>query len=337
MPGRLMPRKRSTLVLTGEQVEGLITMKEAIRVVEGAFREKGEGKVQMPPKLYITLDEFEGDFRVMPTYLLSSHAAGVKIVNVHPNNPTKYGLPTVMGTIVLLEPETGYPMCVMDGTWLTAIRTGAGSGVATKYLAKAGPISVAMIGAGVQARTQLMALAEVRPISSAKVYDLVPESSERFVKSMRRLMKGRLTSVSSVDEATQGADVIVTVTPARKPVLFSRYVRPGAHINAIGADAPGKQELDTEIMRRAKVVVDDMEQASHSGEVQTCLRKGLLPRDDIYAELGDIVAGKKKGRESDDEITVYDSTGLAIQDVSTALAVYRNAIRRHVGTRVSML
>ena len=335
-----MPRKgspRSTLVLTGKQVQGLITMKEAIRVVECAFRDKGEGKVQMPPKLYVTLDEFGGDFRVMPTYLLSSHAAGVKIVNVHPNNPTKYGLPTVMATIVLLEPETGYPMCVMDGTWLTAIRTGAGSGVATKYLAKAGPISIAMIGAGVQARAQLMALAQVRPILSVRVYDIVPQAAERFVESMRRIVKGKLTNVSSVDEATQEADVIVTATPAREPVLFSRHVRPGVHINAIGADAPGKQEVETEIVRRAKVVVDDMEQAGHSGEVQTCLREGLLTRGDIYAELGDIVAGKKKGRESDDEITIFDSTGLAIQDVSTALAVYKNATRRHVGTRVSML
>jgi len=325
------------LVLTGKQVQGLITMKEAIRVVECAFRDKGEGKVQMPPKLYVTLDEFGGDFRVMPTYLLSSHAAGVKIVNVHPNNPTKYGLPTVMATIVLLEPETGYPMCVMDGTWLTAIRTGAGSGVATKYLAKAGPISIAMIGAGVQARAQLMALAQVRPILSVRVYDIVPQAAERFVESMRRIVKGKLTNVSSVDEATQEADVIVTATPAREPVLFSRHVRPGVHINAIGADAPGKQEVETEIVRRAKVVVDDMEQAGHSGEVQTCLREGLLTRGDIYAELGDIVAGKKKGRESDDEITIFDSTGLAIQDVSTALAVYKNATRRHVGTRVSML
>jgi len=312
-------------------------MKEAIHVVEGAFNEKGEGKVQMPPKMYVTLDEFEGDFRVMPTYLLSSHAAGVKIVNVHPNNPKKHGLPTVMATIVLLEPETGYPICVMDGTWLTAIRTGAGAGVATKYLARPGPISVGMIGAGVQARTQLVALAEVRPISAVKVYDIVPESAEQFAKALGKLVGGRITSVNSVDEATEGVDVIVTATPAREPVLFSRHVRPGVHINAIGADAPGKQELDTEIMRRAKVVVDDMEQASHSGEVQTCLREGLLSRDDIYSELGDIVAGKKKGRESADEITVFDSTGLAIQDVSTALAVYWNAIKKHVGTKITML
>jgi len=312
-------------------------MKEAIRVVAGAFKEKGEGKVQMPPKVYITLDEFGGDFRVMPTYLLSSHAAGVKIVNVHPNNPKKHGLPTVMATIVLLEPETGYPICVMDGTWLTAIRTGAGAGVATEHLAKQGQVSVGIIGAGVQARTQLMALVDVRPVSAVRVYDISPESSERFVKDMGKLVAGRLTSVSSVDEATRGVDVIVTATPAKEPILFSKHVGPGVHINAIGADAPGKQELDTGIMTRAKVVVDDMEQASHSGEVQTCLREGLLTRDDIYAELGDIVAGKKKGRESDDEITVFDSTGLAIQDVSVALAVYRNAVKKRLGTRITML
>ncbi|HYA21628.1 MAG TPA: alanine dehydrogenase [Thermoproteota archaeon] len=328
---------RSTLILTGKQVQRLITMKEAIRVVAGAFKEKGEGKVQMPPKVYITLDEFGGDFRVMPTYLLSSHAAGVKIVNVHPNNPKKHGLPTVMATIVLLEPETGYPICVMDGTWLTAIRTGAGAGVATEHLAKQGQVSVGIIGAGVQARTQLMALVDVRPVSAVRVYDISPESSERFVKDMGKLVAGRLTSVSSVDEATRGVDVIVTATPAKEPILFSKHVGPGVHINAIGADAPGKQELDTGIMTRAKVVVDDMEQASHSGEVQTCLREGLLTRDDIYAELGDIVAGKKKGRESDDEITVFDSTGLAIQDVSVALAVYRNAVKKRLGTRITML
>lgn len=322
--------------MTGRQVERLITMREAIRVVESAFKEKGEGKVQMPPKVYVTLDEFEGDFRVMPGYLLSSHAAGVKIVNVHPNNPKKYNLPTVMATIVLLEPETGYPICMMDGTWLTAMRTGAGSGVATKYLAKEGQVSVGIIGAGVQARTQLMAIAEVRQISSAKVYDIAPESAKRFVKEMAKLVGGKLTSVGSVDEATSGVDVIVTATPAREPILFSRHVRPGIHINAIGADAPGKQELDTEILMRARVIVDDLEQASHSGEVQTCLRKGLFGRDHICAELGEIVAGKKNGRQSADEITVFDSTGLAIQDISVALAVYRNAIKTHVGTKISM-
>jgi len=312
-------------------------MKEAIEVVEQSFKEKGEGKVQMPPKMYINFDEFGGDFRVMPAYLMSSHAAGVKIVNVHPKNPREYGLPTVMATVILLEPETGFPMCVLDGTWLTAVRTGAAGGVAAKYLSRDSSTCIGMIGAGVQARAQLEALAEVRRIEAVRVYDISLEASRRFENLMREKVGAEILLAGSAEEATRGVDIIVTTTPSEKPVLLNEHVSQGMHINAIGADAPGKQELDTDILRRAKVVVDDIEQASHSGEVQTCLREGILTVDDLYGELGEIVAGIKKGRQSDMEITVFDSTGLAIQDVGTAQAVYRNALRRDVGTSIRMV
>jgi len=327
---------RRTLILTRREVQDLTSMEEAIQVVEQAFREKGEGRVQMPPKMYVNFDEFKGDFRVMPAYLASSRSAGVKIVNVHPCNPKEHGLPTVMATIILLEPQTGYPLCVMDGTWLTSLRTGAGSGVATKYLAKQGAVGVGFVGAGVQAKTQVKALSIVREINEVKVYDISPEARKKFIESTRGVTGARVSEAESVEEVASGVDVIVTTTPSTKPVLMDDHVSPGTHINAIGADAPGKQELDVAILKRAKVVVDDIEQASHSGEVQTCLKDGVIRRDDIYAELGDIVAGKKRGRERDDEITVFDSTGLAIQDVSMGWAVYRNALKKGVGVSVGM-
>jgi alanine dehydrogenase len=317
-------------LLTSEEIRQLITLREVIEVVEEAFKQKGEGGVQMPPKVYISFER--GDFRTMPAYLPAMRAAGVKIVNVHPKNPS-LGLPTVMATVLLLSPETGEPLAVMDGTWITAARTGAAGAVASKYLARGNSKEVGIVGAGVQARYQLLALAEVMEVDKVRVTSLT--KAEEYAIEMRKL--GFDVEPAPIREVVEKADILATTTPVTEPIVRNEWVREGIHINAIGADAPGKEELDPFILKRAKIVVDDYEQACHSGEVNVPLSRGLLRREEIYGELGEIVAGKKRGRESEREITIFDSTGLAVQDVAVAWVVYKKAEKKGVGRRIRLI
>lgn len=325
------------LLLSRKEIEGLISMREVIDAVEKAFQAKGLGKVQMPPKSYVNFEKYGGDFRVMPAYLEDMGAAGVKIVNVHPKNPKEYGLPTVMATILLLDPKTGAPLTIMDGTLITNLRTGAGGAVAAKYLARRDSRVVAMLGAGVQARTQLLGLCEVLNIEEVRINDVNAKNASRFAAEMKKELGVETKVFRRVKETVESADIIVTTTPSTKPILMNEHVRSGTHINAIGADAPGKQELDPAILLRAKVVVDDVEQAIHGGEINVPLAKGLISRSDIYADLGEIVTRKKPGRTSHDEITVFDSTGLAIQDIATDWYVYQKAKKLGKGKWVELL
>ena len=330
-------RALDVLFLTDKDVRSLLTMRDALGAVESAFKEKGFGRVQMPPKLYIFFKEYSGDLRVMPAYLERIGVAGVKVVNVHPRNPAKYGLPTVMATIVLIDPKSGAPICIMDGTRITAMRTGGAGGVAVKYLARKDSKVIGMIGAGTQARTQLMALKEVLPkIDKVRVFDKVTEHGEKYADEMGSSLGLDIRPVYEAREAVYGSDIVVTTTPSTEPVVMDEWVGNGTHINSIGADAPGKEELDPAVLKRAKIVVDDFEQAVHGGEINVPVSRGLIGREDIYAEIGEVVAGKKAGRTSDDEVTVFVSTGLAVQDVSTAWTVYKKAERLGVGKNIKM-
>ncbi|MEM2192330.1 MAG: alanine dehydrogenase [Candidatus Hadarchaeales archaeon] len=324
------------LFLSRSEVEKLLSMKEAIKAVEAAFRAKGLGKAQMPPKSYVFFPKYNGDFRVMPAYLENLNAAGVKIVNAHPENPRRYGLPTVMAIIVLVDPKTGVPLSVMDGTAITNIRTGAAGAVAAKYLARKDSKIVGLVGAGVQARTQLEALSYVFRIEEARVNDISTELAKKFAEEMGEKLGIKIKVERDTRIAIEGADIVVTTTPSRKPIVFDEWISPGMHINAIGADAPGKQELDPGILKRAKVVVDDIQQAIHSGEVNVPLSTGEIARSDIYGDLGEIVTGKKPGRTSRDEITVFDSTGLAVQDIATDWVVYKKALKMRVGKKIEL-
>jgi alanine dehydrogenase len=323
------------LLLREREVEELLSMREVIAVVEEAFRLKGEGKVQMPPKSYVFFPRHGGDFRVMPAYLEEGEEAGVKVVNVHPGNRER-GLPTVMATILLLDPSTGAPLAVMGGTLITTLRTGAAGAVAARYLARKDSRVVGMMGAGVQARAQLRGLREVLEIERVKVISSTPLHAERYAEEVRREYGIEAERVKGVREAVEGSDLVVTTTPSRQPLVRGEWVSEGTHLNAIGADAPGKQEVDPGLLRRAKVVVDDLEQALHSGEINVPFSQGLLRREDLHGELGEIVAGKKSGRTSPHEITLFDSTGLAVQDVAVAGLVYRKALRLGKGEEIEL-
>jgi len=312
-----------TYLIKKSDVEKALTMKDCFEVTETAFRLYGEGKVQMPPKSYLYFEDYFGDLRCMPAYVRDIGAAGIKAVNVHPDN-SNANLPTVMATILLVDPKTGFPLAVMDGTHITNMRTGAAGGIASKYLAKANCKKAAFIGAGVQARTQLSAMLIARPaIKEVAVFDIDKERAEAFAKHCVDDFTLNAGVAGSINEACAGADIINCTTSTRKPIVMKADVSPGAHINAIGADAKGKQELDPAILPHARVVIDDWVQASHSGEINVPVSHDQFTQKDIAAELGEVVAKGLKVRTSDNDITIFDSTGLAVQDLMTAWHVYK--------------
>ncbi|MGB3081952.1 MAG: alanine dehydrogenase [Candidatus Omnitrophota bacterium] len=327
--------KRRTLILDGKTIKKIVTMKEALRAVEKGFKFYGQGKVQMPPKVYIHLDKYHGDFRAMPAHVDGFKASGIKWVNVHPENRKK-GLPTVMAIMILSDPTTGFPLCVMDATHATALRTGAAGGVAAKYLARSDSKKVALVGCGIQAQAQLAALNENFNIKEVSVWGVKPAEVKRFIKRAGKRKKFKMKPAPTVRSCVEDSDIIVTTTPSRKPLVRPEWIKKGTHINAIGADARGKQELDARILKKARVVVDAWEQASHSGEINVPLRKKQLSKKDVCANIGEIVAGKKKGRKKRDDITVFDSTGLAVQDIAIAYLVYRKARRLGKGKFIEL-
>lgn len=320
------------LWLDQSDVQSLLDMQSTIEAVEKGFKQHGLKKVQMPAKSYLFFEKHNGDLRTMPAYMEEEDIAGVKIVNVHPDNRQR-GLPTVMGMVVLNSTQTGEPLVIMDGTFLTDMRTGAAGGVAAKYLAKKDAHVVGMVGVGDQARTQLLALSQVKDIQEVKLFCRNMAHCDHFEKDMSHVMNCEFLKEDNIQDVC-ACDILVTTTPVREPLVMSEWVQEGTHINAIGADAKGKEELDPRLLMRATVIVDDMLQASRSGEVNVPLSKGMITAKDICCELGEIVAGIRPGRQSDDEITIFDSTGLAVQDMVTANMIYRKALEQGIGQNI---
>lgn len=312
-----------TLLLNKEDVSENVQMTDLIPAVEDAFAAYQTGDAQMPSKSYIDLPEYNGDFRSMPAYLDAGDwdAAGIKWVNVHPDNPTHYDLPTVMGTMVYSDPENAYPLAIMDGTELTMQRTGAAAAVATDYLAIEDATSFGVVGAGVQSYTQLEAISTVRDIEDVVVSDVNEDAVRAFVEHFEDRFDVREGSISDAGHC----DVLSTVTPVEDPIVSREDVADHTHINAMGADAEGKHELADELLLDSKLVIDDHAQTTHSGEINVPYNAGVLGDDDIYGEVGELVTGLKDGRTDDDGVTVFDSTGLAIQDVAAAHVAYEHA------------
>ena len=324
-----------TLLLDSEAVAANAPMDRVVPALESAFAAYERGDAQMPAKSYIELPEYNGDFRSMPAYMDAGDwdAAGVKWVNVHPDNEEKYGLPTVMGTMIYSDPENAFPLAIMDGTELTTRRTGAAAAVATDYLAVEDATSLGIVGAGVQAYTQLEAIAEVRPIETVVISDVDEARVAAFVEAFEDRFEVRGGSTAEA----AGCDVLSTVTPVREPIVSREDLGEHTHVNAMGADAAGKQELESAVLQEAKLVIDDYDQCTHSGEVNVPWGEGLLEDGDIYGEIGEIVVGNKPGRTPEDGVTVFDSTGLAIQDVATAHVVYEHADENDNGTPFDLL
>jgi alanine dehydrogenase len=304
-----------TLLLDRNAVNDLMNMSDVINVVEEAFRMWGEGKGNMPAKAYLLVEH--GDFRAMPAALPGS--AGMKWVNAHPQNQSR-NLPSVMAVMIYNDPETGYPLAIMDATNITAYRTGAAAAIASKYLARRDSHTLGIIGTGCQAYTQILAHAELFDLNSINVFDISEAAMDELISSFPELPIRKC----STQEAVR-SDIVCTLTPSRKPVVKKEWIIAGTHINAVGADAAGKEELDPSILKEAIVIVDDIRQASSGGEINVPIQKGIYSINEVHGTLAELVLGKKKGRTDNQAITVFDSTGIAIEDIAVAKLLFGKA------------
>jgi alanine dehydrogenase len=271
----------------------------------------------------------------MPAYIEKLGLCGLKWVNVHPDN-RKYGLATVMAIIILSDPRNGFPLCIMDATLITNVRTGAAGAVAAKYLARKDSKVIGLVGCGAQAKQQFEGLRRFFNFIDVRLWSKDKACSNNFLYQ-NRYGKERIVVAGTIEECVRGSDIVVTTTPSRQPLVKYAWLKKGSHINAIGADAKGKEELEPLILKKAKVVVDDFIQAAHSGEINVPMVKGIINKKNIYAELGEIVCAQTRGRTNKDEITVFDSTGLAIQDLALANVIYLSALRKRIGKSVDLL
>ena len=318
-------------ILSTADVRAAIDMHQAIEAMREAFGQLSAGQATVPLRTPV---ETEGGVTLfMPAYLRGTGDLGAKIVSVYPGN-SALGLPTITAAVIVLDGQTGQPLALMDGTYLTALRTGAASGLATALLARPEAQVVAVFGAGVQARTQLEAVRAVRPIREVRIVSRTRASAERFAAELEdvtaQVMDDRRAAV-------QGADVIIAATTSATPVFDGGDVAPGTHVNGIGSYTPEMQEVDATLVQRAKVVVDSREAAlAEAGDLIIPLRQGLITEDHIHAELGEIVNGTKPGRVTDDEITFFKSVGIAVQDVVVARWVLQAAETKGLGTLVEL-
>jgi ornithine cyclodeaminase/alanine dehydrogenase len=324
-----------TLILNRSEVASVLKMKDCMDVVEAAFAELSDGTAVLPLRTAITPPD--GLALYMPAYLKKMGALACKVVTVYKNNPSKHNLPTTIGKVLLQDPETGDVMCIMDGGYLTAVRTGAASGVATKYLARKDDGQTAGIfGAGVQAKMQLWAVAEARNLKKAIVYDLSDEAVEQFIKEMSEKLNIEVIKANSPNDILQ-ADIICAATSSSTPIFNGKLVKAGTHINGIGSHTPNARELDTEIVKRSKFVGDSLEACfKEAGDIIIPVSEGAISESHFYAELGELITGKKSGRTNSEEITIFKSNGLAIQDVATAKLVYEKALAAGIGLNVEI-
>lgn len=326
------------LILTKSDVERIFSMEDAIKTMEEAFAMFAIGGVDVPLRTVIhAKGSSEGDVFFMPGYINGMDIA-VKMVSVFPDNVMK-GKPTINSAVMLINELTGECLSVMDGTYLTALRTGAASGAATKYLAKKDSKIAAVIGAGVQARTQLWAVCCVRDIKEARIFNRNKERRASFIAEMSKKLPGvKLIGVDSADEAVEGADVVICATTSEKPVFNAKSLKQGVHINGVGSYTPKMQEIPEEALKMAdKIVVDSKEAAlEEAGDFIIPIKKGLFNEKDFYGELGQVVSHAIRGRENDDEITIFKSVGLAVQDVACASKIYNKALKLNIGLNVDL-
>jgi alanine dehydrogenase len=301
-----------TLLLDRKAVKTLIKMADVINVVEEAFKIWGEGKGNMPAKTYLAVEH--GDFRAMPAALPG--CAGMKWVNAHPQNSSR-NLPSVMAIIIYNDPETGYPLAVMDATEITAYRTGAAAAIASKYLARPDSHTIGIIGAGRQAYTQILAHAELFSPILINAFDISETAVDRLINSFPEFSIRNCP----IQEAA-ASDIVCTLTPSRNPIIKREWIIAGTHINAIGADAAGKEELEPSILKEAIVIVDDLRQASAGGEINVPIRQGIYSIGEVHGTLDELILGKKKGRIDNKVITVFDSTGVAMEDIAVAKLLF---------------
>jgi ornithine cyclodeaminase len=327
------------LLLTRDDVQRAVSMAEAIEAVKGAFAQLSSGRAEVPLRTQLAVPKHDGVTLFMPAYLQESDSLAVKVVSVFPNN-AQMDLPTIHALVIVVDATTGQPIAAMDGTYLTALRTGAASGAATDLLARPNSRQVAIFGAGTQGRTQLQAVCQVRPIGKVQVYDQVRTRAEQYVTEMKQ-RGGKIPSdiqlAESPADAVVDADVICTATTSNTPVFRDADLKAGVHINSIGSYTPQMQEADEATVARAKVVVDSRAAClAEAGDLIIPLHKGLISEEDIHAELGEIVLGQKAARQTDSEVTFFKSVGNAVQDAAVARLALLTAKEKGLGTAIDL-
>jgi alanine dehydrogenase len=320
-----------TLLLRRSDIERLLSLRDCIDAVENVFRLLGEGKVPAPGILGVRA--LGGGLHVKAGLLPGDRNYLVAKLNANfPGNNAHFGLPTIQGMIVVFDAENGVPLAILDSIDITMKRTAAASAVAAKYLARKESSVATIYGCGQQGRAQLRAVLLVLPLTKVYAFDANERAALDFRNELSPELKVDIEFVRDSASAIQKSDVCITCTTAKEFFLCKEDVRPGTFIAAVGADDEHKQEIDSALIASAKVVADSLEQSCSIGDVHHAIAKGLMRKEDVYAELCEIVAGQKTGRVADDEIIVFDSTGVAVEDAVAATAVYERALANHIGT-----
>lgn len=332
-----------TLLLSKDDVQKAVTMDEVIAAVEDAYRAYQRGQVEQPPIQGMAIPEHNAESDVKSCYNRDNHLFSIKTVGLFQDNAKGVGtfaaadggkLPNMMGNLILGDGETGSTLAIMDASLITGIRTGAAGAISSKYMARKDAKTAAVFGMGAQARMQVYALSRVRQIEEIRAFDKFANDAmaESYRADVEKETGARVVCCASAEEAARGADILICPTPSRAFYLKKEWVRPGAHIVEVGVDGEGKQEIDPAIFAMAdKVVCDSIAQCLARGETRNAVLAGTFAPEQIYAEIGELVLGLKPGRESDDEITIFDTTGMGIQDNTTGQAVYRAAREKGLG------
>ncbi|MFC1563565.1 ornithine cyclodeaminase family protein [candidate division KSB1 bacterium] len=323
--------KRETRLFNRSDVQKLMSLPEHIEIVENAFRLHAEGKILSPDLLHI--DAENGEFHVKAGGLTEPKTYfGLKCNGGFFQNRKNYGLPNIQGLILLYDGDNGSPLAIFESGDITIKRTGAATAVAAKYLALEDADTAVICGCGIQGRIQLLSLMEVRRISKVFAYDMDPAVSEEFSREMSEKLKLPVTSTNDLAGAIGESQICVTCTPSREYFIQNEFAHEGLFIAAVGADSPEKQEIDPRLTASGKVVADILEQCAHVGEIHHAIENSLMNKAQAHAELGEVITGKKPGREADEEIIIYDATGTALQDVAAAAYVYEKSLKESIGS-----
>ncbi len=323
------------IVLTRSEVSGLLTLSDSIAAVEDAFRQHALGTALPPAVLGVHAER--GAFHIKAAGVMSpAPYFAAKVNGNFPGNRAHFGLPTIQGVIMLADLTHGTPLAIMDSIEITIQRTGAATAVAAKYLTDDRPMSVGIVGCGLQGRIQLRSLAAVRRLTDVRAYDIDQDAARRFATEMTAALGVPVTVTADARAAVMGRDLVSTCTTSQTPILRNGDVSPGTFVAAVGADNPEKHEIEAALLASATVIADVLEQSATIGDLHHALASGAMQRSDVRAELGDILIGRKRLRCSSGEIVVFDSTGMALQDVAVAAVVYQRAVARGIGLSVAI-
>ena len=324
------------LVISENEVKDLLDLDELIAALEQAHVQFSAGRVVMPVRLVVPLPEIQGRISAMPAFMSEGQALGIKIISYFRDNP-KQGLPPILATISLYSADTGKLLVLMDGVYITAIRTACASAVATKALARPETPVLGILGAGTQARTHIRAVSRVRSVERVLIWSPSKVNAIYVREELEDELGLPIQPQESAEAVVRGADILTAVTDSAEPVLDAGWLKPGVHINAVGSHRPDAREMGSDTVKRATVVVDSLDAVNtECGDILLALKEGAITPDHVRGEIGEVLAGAKPGRTGDDEITMYKSVGIAAQDVAAASLVYRRALEKGAGTEVEM-